>query len=140
MSFRRFTNIFCSNFHSVDNATCPICLMLFQEAENAVHLECGHFFHGDCIRTWLRMVSAIVKQKKKTYSSYFTAYKTNVEYKSQTNNYIHVIGVPKSLPLIPCVVANVQQASIWFHKNKIVEWNLIAANVAQRLITFFFLN
>ena len=33
---------------------CCICLELFEVGEIVNKLACGHFFHGDCIYSWLR--------------------------------------------------------------------------------------
>lgn len=35
---------------------CPICMEKLQVGSEAVFLDCEHFFHPDCIITWLRMV------------------------------------------------------------------------------------
>lgn len=36
-------------------STCTICLDCFNEADDAARLPCGHIFHSDCLREWLRV-------------------------------------------------------------------------------------
>lgn len=36
-------------------STCAICLDCFQAADEAARLPCGHIFHSDCLREWLRV-------------------------------------------------------------------------------------
>lgn len=35
--------------------TCAICLDGFQQRDEAARLPCGHIFHSDCLREWLRV-------------------------------------------------------------------------------------
>jgi len=35
--------------------TCTICLDGFQQRDEAARLPCGHIFHSDCLREWLRV-------------------------------------------------------------------------------------
>jgi hypothetical protein len=36
-------------------STCTICLDVFNDADDAARLPCGHIFHSDCLREWLRV-------------------------------------------------------------------------------------
>lgn len=36
-------------------STCSICLDCFQPTDEAARLPCGHIFHSDCLREWLRV-------------------------------------------------------------------------------------
>jgi len=36
-------------------STCAICLDCFVDADEAARLPCGHIFHSDCLREWLRV-------------------------------------------------------------------------------------
>lgn len=36
-------------------STCTICLDHFQASDEAARLPCGHIFHSDCLREWLRV-------------------------------------------------------------------------------------
>lgn len=36
-------------------STCTICLDHFQASDDAARLPCGHIFHSDCLREWLRV-------------------------------------------------------------------------------------
>ena len=40
--------------HAEDMAQCSICLVNFEEDETVRQLPCKHYFHTDCIYTWLR--------------------------------------------------------------------------------------
>jgi hypothetical protein len=35
-------------------ASCAICLTSFIEEERVARLQCGHQFHGDCVRPWVK--------------------------------------------------------------------------------------
>lgn len=37
-----------------DDQSCAICVHHYQEGEVAVHLDCHHYFHGNCIIRWLK--------------------------------------------------------------------------------------
>ena len=43
--------------HTEDMAQCSICLVNFKENEIVRRLPCKHYFHTDCICTWLRQKS-----------------------------------------------------------------------------------
>jgi len=36
-------------------STCTICLDCFNDTDDAARLPCGHIFHSDCLREWLRV-------------------------------------------------------------------------------------
>ena len=36
-----------------EDPTCSICLCEYEEDEEVKKLRCGHFFHSECIDTWL---------------------------------------------------------------------------------------
>lgn len=36
-----------------DDASCGICLCLYEDDDNVTLLPCGHHFHTDCIHSWL---------------------------------------------------------------------------------------
>lgn len=48
ISFQKnFQNLFCGD-------KCVICLTNLEEKEKVKGLQCGHFFHPDCIDPWLK--------------------------------------------------------------------------------------
>ena len=42
------------NSHLDEGAQCGICLKDYTLGESVRRVQCGHFFHTDCIVTWLR--------------------------------------------------------------------------------------
>ena len=44
-----------NNIKEFNEQTCNICLDNFVKGQITVSLECGHFFHGNCIINWLKM-------------------------------------------------------------------------------------
>ncbi|XP_071476142.1 E3 ubiquitin-protein ligase RNF126-like isoform X2 [Diadema antillarum] len=51
----RLETIRISNIHIEQSQECPVCKEDFKNEESAKMLPCTHFFHPDCITTWLEM-------------------------------------------------------------------------------------
>lgn len=37
-----------------DNSPCTICLSDYDECQNLIVLDCQHYFHEKCIKSWLK--------------------------------------------------------------------------------------
>ena len=44
---------------------CPICLMNIQKGDSLRKLNCGHFFHKECLDGWLRLKGICPLDRKK---------------------------------------------------------------------------
>jgi len=40
--------------HSLHGKDCAVCQDAFSQGDKALQLPCEHFFHGDCVRPWLK--------------------------------------------------------------------------------------
>lgn len=44
------------NLNKIENITyldCPICFEEFNDEDNITILECGHYYHSNCIKEWI---------------------------------------------------------------------------------------